>query len=168
MTSPFYLRSRILLLFVLLAGLVKAQNNTATFDRNAFYNAMAGQDGKKVKAQLDIVQKSDFDYKEAFEGALLMKKAGLSGDPAKKLSNFKEGHKKLENAIKKDEQNAELRFLRLIIQENAPKFLGYHNEIQQDSSYITDNVKNLDPVVQQAIIDYSKKSKVLKLEDQRG
>jgi hypothetical protein len=91
-----------------------------------------------------------------------MKKAGLVAGPKKKLDTFKSGHEKLESVLSKDTTNTELRFLRLIIQENAPKILKYRKEIEKDSENIRKNYKNLPPVVQQAIVNYSKTSKVLK------
>ena len=82
-----------------------------------------------------------------------------------KLNIFKEGHRKLEAVIKKDNMNAELRFLRLIIQENAPGILGYKSDLKQDSELIKKSFTDLPQVVQQAIIDYSKKSKILNPSD---
>src|SRR5207253_3424423 len=103
--------------------------------------------------------------KPAFEGALLMKKAELANGPGKKLNLFKDGHKKLEAAIKKDDDNAEYRFLRLMIQEHAPKMLGYKEDLQKDSAYIRQSYKKLPAEVQEAIINYSKTSKILRSDD---
>ncbi len=160
----YFLKISILFFFLLGAVPIKAQTTDTAFDKNAFYSAMAGTDNKKIKAQLEILDKVSFSGKEAFEGALLMKKAGLGGNPLNKLSNFKEGHKKLEAAINEDNNNAEWRFLRLMIQENAPKFLGYNEELKKDSSFIGEHVETLDPEVQQAVFDYSTKSKLLNLD----
>ena len=79
-----------------------------------------------------------------------------------KLNLFKSGRLKLETAIKKDKTNAEFSFLRLIIQEHAPKVVDYRNNIENDVAVIRSNFKTMPPEVQQAINDYSKKSKVLK------
>ena len=65
-------------------------------------------------------------------------------------------------SISKDAKNAEYRFLRIIIQEHAPKIVKYRNELEADSRLILDNYKNLPQFLQQVITDYSKKSKVLK------
>jgi hypothetical protein len=131
------------------------------FDRVAFYNTMASGKLDAINAELEIVRKSTAPEKEAFEGTLLMKKAGIISGPGKKLNLFKAGHKKLEAEIKKDSSNAELRFLRLMIQENAPGILGYKDELQKDRQYIRKNFNKLLPAVQHAVTDYSKKSKVL-------
>ena len=90
-----------------------------------------------------------------------MRKAGLAKGASNKLSLFKSGHKKLEESIKKNNSNAEFRFLRLIIQEHAPGILGYKNDMQQDVDYIKKSYKDLPQAVQQAISNYSKQSKIL-------
>jgi hypothetical protein len=141
---------------------VMANTKKAAFDKGAFYSAMAADDINSINTQLTIVKTSSINEKEAYEGALLMKKAGLVTKAQEKLSLFKAGRNKLEAAIKKDKENAELSFLRLIIQEHAPKIVEYRNNINADVSTIRSNFKTLSPVVQQAINDYTKKSKVLK------
>jgi hypothetical protein len=80
-----------------------------------------------------------------------------------KLSLFKAGRSKLEGSIKKEKDNAEYSFLRLIIQEHAPRIVEYRGNIESDISIIRSNYKKLSQEVQQAIIDYSKRSKMLKL-----
>ena len=117
-----------------------------------------------VNAQLKELNTAPSDVRDAFMGAMIMKKAGLGGSPASKLRLFREGHKMLEAAIKDDPKNAEFRLLRLIIQENSPNFLGYKNEVQEDSEYIRKSYKALPDEVQRTIADYNKKSKFLKLE----
>ena len=151
----------LLLLFSFVA--VKANLQSTGFDKFAFYNAMASDNMEAVNSQLAIIKTSSINEKEAYEGALMMKKAGLVARAKEKLSLFKAGRLKLEAAIKKDKENAEFSFLRLIIQEHAPKLVDYSNNIKTDIAAIRTNYKTLHPVVQQAINDYSKKSKVLKL-----
>ena len=150
----------LLLLFSVVA--VKANMQSTSFDKSAFYKAMASDNMEAVNGQLAVIKASSNDEKEAYEGALLMKKAGLVAKAKEKLSLFKAGRLKLEAAIKKNKENAEFCFLRLIIQEHAPKLVEYNNNIKTDITAIRSNYKTLPPVVQQAISDYSKKSKNLK------
>lgn len=153
------------LLYLLLISLVLPAGENlpvSNLDRVNFYNAMASEKIEEVNAQLILIKASSHSDKEAFEGALLMRKAGLVAKAKQKLSLFKEGRKKLEASIKKDSDNTEYCFLRLIIQEHAPKALEYRGNIDHDSKLIRSNYKNLPQPVQQAIADYSKKSKALK------
>jgi hypothetical protein len=136
-----------------------------SFDKNAFYTSIQSKDLNNINAQLKIVGASSIPEKDAYTGALLMRKAGLVKGPSNKLSVFKSGHTKLEDAIKKNNSNAEFRFLRLIIQENAPGILGYKSDMQQDGDYIKKSYKDLPQSVQQAISNYSKQSKILKPAD---
>jgi len=141
---------------------VNGNSQKAGFDKSAFYSAMASDKLETINEQLSIIKSASVNEKEAYEGALLMKKAGLVSKAKEKLSLFKAGRLKLEAAIKKDNTNTEFVFLRLIIQEHAPKMVKYNSDIESDSLQIRTNYKSLSSVVQQAISDYSKKSKVLK------
>lgn len=155
-------RSFFYLLLMLSAIPARGYFQKAAFDRSAFYIAMAAETVDEINAQLTIVKTSSINGKEAFEGALLMKKAGLVAKAKDKLSLFKEGRKKLEASIKKESDNPEYCFLRLIIQEHAPKALDYRSDIDHDSKLIRSNYKSLHPAVQQAVTDYSKNSRALK------
>ncbi len=135
-----------------------------SIDRTSFYQAIQQDKKDLINTQLKKLKLAPPEARQAFEGAMIMKKAGLGGSPVTKLNLFKEGHKELEAAIKKEPANAEFRFLRLIIQENAPGFLGYKDNVEEDSEYIKKSYKSLPDEVQRAIVEYSKKSKVLKLQ----
>ena len=149
------------LVFLLSVVNANASTKNAGFDKYAFYSAMACNDMETVNNQLSKLKASSISEKEAYEGALLMKKAGMVTKVKEKLSLFKAGRLKLESSIKIG-GNAEFNFLRLIIQEHAPKAVDYRKDIENDVSVIRSNFKTLAPAVQQAINDYSKKSKVLK------
>ena len=145
-------------------GISTPDNQPSSINRPPFYNAMENDSKPALDSELVILQAVKSEPVEAFEGALLMKKAGMGGSPASKLHLFKEGKKMLEKAIQQEPGNAEYRFLRLIVQENAPGFLGYKNDIEKDSAFIRKSYPSLPEAVQQAISRYNKKSKVLKLD----
>lgn len=147
---------------VLLNVAVYGQEAVPEFKKAVFYKVMAGSSEPDINNELSILKVSSFAGKEAFEGALLMKKAGMAGAAKKKLNLFKEGRIKLERTLDKDSLNVEFRFLRLMIQEHAPGILGYKKELGKDSRFIQENFRKLPEVVQQAVTDYSNKSKVLK------
>lgn len=155
----------LILFFVIPAYALSAQDNSTNIDRSAYYAVFASKDMEAIEAQLSLLEDMTFKEKEAFEGALLMKKAEMAPGPAKKLSLFKAGHEKLEKAISEDSANTEYRFLRLIIQENAPKILGYNNETEEDSTHILEHIKDLSATIQAAILDYSGRSEILNQKD---
>jgi hypothetical protein len=135
------------------------------FDRQAFYAVMASGDLDRLDGELSRVGSASIPEKEAYEGALLMKKAGLVARPAEKLKFFKTGRLKLESALLKDSTNGEYHFLRLAIQEHAPGIVKYSRDLEKDSQSIHADFKHLSPAVRQAIIEYSKHSKILNPED---
>lgn len=135
--------------------------NAQAFDKAAFYKVMENGNTDAVDKELKIIEAAPNINKEAYSGALLMKKAGLIKGASKKLSVFKGGHAKLESAIEKEKENAEWRFLRLIIQENAPKILNYKSDKKEDAAMIHGSFKKLSPEVQSAVMDYRKHSDTL-------
>jgi hypothetical protein len=136
----------------------------STVNRTAFYKAMEENNKALVDSELLALQAAPVGLKQAFEGAMTMKKSGLGGSAPTKLHLFKEGRKMLSEAIKQDPNNVEFRFLRLMIQEHAPGILGYNKDMEADSEYIRKMYKSLPDEVQRAVLKYNKKSKVLKLD----
>ena len=57
-------------------------------------------------------------------------------NPFSKLSTFNKGKKNLQKAVSLDGDNVEIRFLRYSIQKNAPKFLGYSDNLTEDKKFI--------------------------------
>ncbi|MEO8884557.1 MAG: hypothetical protein ABI367_00745 [Mucilaginibacter sp.] len=135
------------------------------FDKAQFYEVIKTGNKESIDEELDLVTASDIAEKNGYEGFLLMRKAGLVTRPAEKLKLFKAGRIKLETALLNDADNAEYHFLRLIIQEKAPKIVKYNKDLEADRQIITKAYKTLPPVVQHAIADYAKNSKALKAQD---
>jgi hypothetical protein len=150
------------LLLLCCFALVQAKPKQQNFDKQVFYSTLESGKATNLDAQLSLVKKTVLPEKEAYEAVLLMKKAGMVAKPKDKLKLFKMGRAKLEAAITSDKDNMEYRFLRLIIQENAPKVLKYQNAIEEDSRLIRLNFKSLQQFLKDIITGYSKKSKFLK------
>ena len=151
----------IVLLFLIKAAEAKDVHRNVTFDKSFFYNILSGSKQTDIDKLIAEVKASAMPEKTAYEGALLMKKAGLLAKPKDKLKVFKQGKALLEEAIKTDDGNVEYHFLRLIIQENAPKILNYKAELPADSKVVKDLFFKLVPAVQKVVKDYSKTSKVI-------
>jgi len=151
--------------FLLTTGFFQKSIAQQKFEKSTFYNVMATGDIDAVENELSIIQNASTAHKEGYEGALIVKKAGLVKGVKTRLDLFKAGCKKLEAAILADSTNTEFHFLRLAIQEHAPGIVKYHSDIKKDKAIIQKNYNNLSPTVQHAILDYCKKSKVLHAED---
>jgi len=147
--------------FLIISGVHKANSEQQHFDKVGFYKVMATGDTDAINKEILIVQESSADNKDGYEGALLMKKADFLVAAKKKLKIFKAGCIKLETALQADSNNTEFRFLRLSIQEHAPKAVKYHCDLEKDKLFIQKNFKSLSAVVQSAILDYCKKSNFL-------
>jgi hypothetical protein len=153
------------LLFVFSGVLATSEGLLQKFDKAAFYAVMASGNLEEINNELDIISSSPANEKEGYEGALLMRKAGQVKRPAEKLKFFKAGRIKLETALLNDKDNAEFHFLRFAIQEHAPNIVKYHSDLKTDKEFIKKTYKDLPPVVQHAIMDYTRKSKLLTAQD---
>ena len=79
-------------------------------------------------------------YKAASEALLSKYAQGIKN----KKEEFDVAVSQLEKIIKNNPENIELYFIRLSIQENAPKILKYHNNINEDKSFILSNIERID------------------------
>jgi len=154
-----------ILSFILSGVMVRGESLKQDFDKPGFYEVLASGKLSEINKELDLLNTVSIPEKEAYEGTLLMRKSGLLKIPAEKLRFFKKGRIKLESALLKDSSNCEYHFLRLTIQEHAPKVVKYSAELENDKQFILKYFKDLSPVVQKVIIDYSKNSKILNPED---
>ena len=91
-----------------------------------------------------------------------MKAAQFQKTAKDKMSLFNAGKKILESEIKSNDSNVEYRFLRLLIQENAPKQLKYDGNIEEDALSIVAGYSKLKESTKTAIESYAKKSASLK------
>lgn len=134
----------------------------AQVDRKEIFTALSGVNSGKIETELEKLNKlSKSDEVDAFKGALMMKLSSYQKTPKEKLAKFNEGKKLLETAIQKHGANCEYRFLRLLIQENAPKQLKYNGNMEEDAAKIIANFSELKEVTKDAITNYAKKSSYL-------
>jgi hypothetical protein len=165
MKIPMKFKISAIALLICIAGFATKSNAQEKFEKAAFYNVMSGNDVASIDDEITVVQNSSTKNKPGYYGALLMKKAGLISGASKKLKLFKQGRIELETALLNEPENTEYHFLRLAIEEHAPKIVKYHNDIEADKAIIKKNFKELSPAVQHAILDYCKKSNILHVED---
>jgi hypothetical protein len=157
------------ILFYLLSGLaVPARPLLQNFDKAGFYSAMASGQLAEINTELSVVEASSVREKEAYKGALMMRKAGLLSRAKEKLATFRSGAVKLETCLTKDSGNVEYHFLRLMIQEHAPRVVHYDKERERDSQDIIRSFPALSPVLKKAILNYSTHSKLLHERDLNG
>ncbi|WP_320052572.1 hypothetical protein [uncultured Acetobacteroides sp.] len=156
---------RCLLLLAALLPAISALASSASsnIDRSGFYAAYSAASLDGINNLITKLENgSSSSESKAFLGALLMRKAGLIKGKREQLSLFKKGRLLLEKEIEEWPANAEYRFLRITIQEQAPKILGYNKNIEQDKKVLTRGFKELNSETRKAIATYAKKSPLLK------
>jgi len=67
-------------------------------------------------------------------------------NPIQKLKTFNKGKKNIDEAVRKDPKNIDIRFVRLSVQLNCPKFLGYDEHIKEDKQFIKDHSHKISSV----------------------
>jgi len=151
-------------LFLVLLWLVSAVGFTLpanVVDLEAFYTAFSNNELSLVDEQLTRIDPRKSNTHKAYAGALLMKKSGMLKRPKDKLDAFKNGRDLLEEAIAADLDNTEFRFLRLVIQEQAPGILKYNDKKQEDAGKVADGFGELPDVVQDFVKNYAQNSETL-------
>lgn len=94
---------------------------------------------------------------KGYRAAFHMFMATHTANPIKKMSYFRQGKNMLEDVIKSNPQDTELRFIRLCIQYHTPRYLGYRGEIDEDKQYMLDNLYKMDDArTKRLIYDYLK------------
>tara|TARA_B100001115_G_C15809634_1_gene401278 strand:- start:355 stop:819 length:465 start_codon:yes stop_codon:yes gene_type:complete len=81
-------------------------------------------------------------------------------NPIKKFAIFKQKSKDLDNIIIENPNSIEIRFLRYMLQSNAPKFLGYDTKIDSDYNFVLDNLNRVDTSLKEFIYSLINKQKI--------
>ena len=137
-------------------------NSNAAIDKTKYYTSLESNSLEKIESQIISLKKEKASQdKNAYLGAMIMKKSHHMRTPKEKIALFKEGKLMLERAIKKYPNNPVYRFLRLVIQENCPKFLKYNSQIQSDVKFIKLKFHSMDTITMKFVKSYSKTSKGL-------
>ena len=76
----------------------------------------------------------------AYNGANTLLYCTKTNDVFKKFSYFEKGKYMLEQAIKNEPKNVEIKFLRYINQKNTPWYLNYKKNIKEDYKFIMQNI----------------------------
>lgn len=135
-----------------------------TFSKAEFFKTLeAGEQANIVALEKKIAAATASVDQQAYYGTIMMKSAEYQKTAGDKLKKFKEGKTLLEAAIQSNSANVEYRFLRLMIQENAPKILKYTANIKEDAAFIKANQSKASKEVKTAIVNYAGVSANLKL-----
>ena len=136
--------------------------DNAHLDRKSFFKSISSEDQASLKLEQEKLSKlADSDDKRAFLATVIMKDSQFMPTVKGKWDKFSLGKNTLEKEIKANPSNAEYRFLRLLIQENAPKVVRYGGNVNLDAQFIAKNLSSINTVTKKIIQDYAKKSPAL-------
>lgn len=93
--------------------------------------------------ELTFVTKEDDKTLVAYKGAISTLKAKFAKNFRNKKMYFKDGAMLIEYVLELEPNNIEVRCLRLSVQENAPKIVGYNKNIAEDKQYILDHYSEI-------------------------
>ncbi len=114
----------------------------------------------KLNGELSDITKSSKPELQVYKGAVLTLMAKFVKSKKEKKQYFKDGVALIENAINASPKNIELRYIRLSVQENSPRFLGYQENIEADKLFILENYASISSKeVKSVLHDFILKSK---------
>ena len=97
---------------------------------------------KELQTILDTCNPKD-PLINGYQGASVMIEAKHMFNPLARWNKFKQGKALLEDAIKADALNYELRYLRFAIQTSIPPVLGYSANIEGDKKMLIDRLRKI-------------------------
>ena len=124
--------------------------------RNYYYGVCLSEVSiKDFDSYLQLHKGSENESIKGYQSVIWFLWADYYINPIKKWKCFTIGIEKLDQLIESHKDNAELRFLRLTIQENTPKFLGYNENIKEDKQFIYNQLSEIvDKDLYQRIVSY--------------
>lgn len=135
--------------------------------RSLYYQAVTDESSfTKLSKLLVSVDTKSPPVLVCYKGATEMIAAKYAINPFLKLGKFKKGRLLIEQAIKRDAEDVEMRFLRFSIQTNLPAFLGYGHKIKDDKDFLINEINDItDQSLKNNVISYLSSSKYCTAED---
>jgi hypothetical protein len=162
------MKRSIITFFFFLPFILTAQNVSVETIRNEYYKLNTDSIAcAKLYAKLSKQTSSD-NLINGYKGAVSASMANHVKSPQEKIKLFSAGKQLIEQSIKTDSANVELRFLRLTIQTNCPKALGYYKQIKADRKYISDHFDSVkSATVKKRMSEYLLATKLLTEEEKK-
>jgi hypothetical protein len=121
-----------------------SQGVSISHARNLYFSMDVDQSSVlKLFKLMNADKQSSVPVLLAYKGASSAASAGQVTGVNNKFSYFKKGKTDLEQAIKLDPKDPEIRFLRLATQTNAPGFLLYKGNISEDKKVVLEGLSEL-------------------------
>lgn len=138
MTRKFYC-----LIFMLASSLQTLALDKMTV-RKIFYSASQNKAQTEALHRYLALNGDNSSLTVGYTSMYYMLMARYAFNPLSKLNLFNKGRKMLDAAVEGDKANTELRFLRFSVQVNAPSFLSYNSNLDEDKQHIITAYSKLD------------------------
>jgi len=125
-------------LLIVLIGLVIVTADVDIAEIRQLYKQadLSEQNASILLDKLESITMSDDKVLLAYKGAVTSMTAKYEKGAKLKKDIFKNGVSLVEFAVASESENIEIRFVRLSLQQNSPKFLKYNKEIEEDKKFI--------------------------------
>ncbi len=127
---------------LILQSFPQAQSLSAI--RRSFHQAVLDPDNTEAfHSFVDEIKSTNATIK-AYQAVSEAMMARVIWNPLSKLSQVRKYNRMMNIAVAEDIENVEIRFLRLAIEYNLPKFLGYSVHLVEDKDLIVSNLSRID------------------------
>ena len=157
------MRGILILVVVFFALSVQAIEPSALRARQLFEKASVEEEGCiALSALCTDASASKNQVMTAYLACGLMLRAKYLINPYSKLQSFRDGSRLLDRCILDEKDNIEFRYLRFCIQAEAPSFLGYNRNLQEDKTRLLSTMQQLsDRDLRQMIVSFMMHCKLI-------
>jgi hypothetical protein len=127
--------------------------------RNSYSKANISNENAKNFIELAEKKTSSDPVISAYKAAANVLEAKVTTEKNKRKSFVKSGATSLESIIKSNPNNAELRVIRMSVQENIPKIVGYNKNLKEDKTFLLTNYAKQSPELKNYIKRFIEQSK---------
>lgn len=129
--------------------------------RNSY--SKANQSNENAKNFIELAEKKNSSdvMITAYKAAAKVLEAKVTTEKNKRKSFVKSGATSLESLIKSNPNNAELRVIRMSVQENIPKIVGYNKNLKEDKSFLISNYSKQNAALKSYIKQFAAQSKTI-------
>lgn len=150
------------LILSLLAGLfLFFQTSDLDALRSAYSKANLSNEGAKNFIEIAEKNSSSDPLTKGYKAAAEILEAKVTTEKNKRKSFVKSGATELESVIKSNPNNVELRLIRMSVQENIPKIVGYSKNLKEDKTYILSNYSKQNAALKVYIKKFAMQSKTM-------
>ena len=129
--------------------------------RNSYSKANSSNENAKNFIALAEKKSSNDPVISAYKSASKILEAKVTTEKNKRKSFVKSGATTLESLIASNPNNAELRVIRMSVQENIPKIVGYNKNLKEDKTFLINNYSKQNADLKSYIKQFAGQSKTM-------